>query len=541
MKRFLICTFALAALAACDKEPAGVVNTESGDVYMQFSIKMETTRSKTDESGDTNSNADPDFEVGKDYENKVSSVDIVLMNADNTVAARAADVTLTSAATDTYVASFQSVALQEDTEYYVYIVVNGVYESIDEVRTIDADNLTAEGGIAEQNKFLMSNANEKQYNITKTPADLNLYNTPQNPFNLGAFEVERAAARFDYKAVKTDNVYALSENAENVATVNVQLTDAALVNLSKSFYTYRRVSNDGTATGAVVGGVETPNNYVVDTDYQAKSGAAAMASDALTALSVNNFLYSSTAPATWKWSSLTLDTDDNWAGADGNDGYKIWRYATENTIPAGVDNQKHAISTGVVFKGKLVATDAASAELKAAMAAGDRIFLFKEQLIGNWDAVAAAATKSATNANPDPELAAAYNSVVAADVAGTEEFDAPASAYAAAGFTAYVANSEGVYEAIYYYWNRHNDNGDNTLMGKMEFDVVRNNVYKLAVTNINKYGHPYLDPDKTPENPDVPIDPDPEDPTDPDEEKNYYFTVTVKVLPWVVRINNIEF
>lgn len=541
MKRFLICAFALAALAACDKEPAGVVNTESGDVYMQFSIKMETTRSETDDSGDTNSDANPDFEVGKDYENKVSSVDIVLMNADNTVAARATNVTLTSAATDTYVASFQSVALQENTDYYVYIVVNGVYESIDEVRTIDADNLTAEGGIAEQNKFLMSNANEKQYNITKTPADLNLYNTPQNPFNLGAFKVERAAARFDYKAVKTDNVYTLSENAENVATVNVQLTDAALVNLSKSFYTYRRVSNDGTATGVVVGGVETPNNYVVDTDYQAKSGAAAMASDALIALSVNNFLYSSTAPATWEWSSLTLDTDDNWVGADGNDGYKIWRYATENTIPAGVDNQKHAISTGVVFKGKLAATDAASAELKAAMAAGDRIFLFKEQLIGNWAAVAAAATKSETNANPDPELAAAYNSVVAADVAGTEEFDAPASAYAAAGFTAYVANSEGNYEAIYYYWNRHNDNGDNTVMGKMEFDVVRNNVYKLAVTNINKYGHPYLDPDKTPENPDVPVDPDPEDPTDPDEEKNYYFTVTVKVLPWVVRINNIEF
>ena len=71
-------------------------------------------------------------------------------------------------------------------------------------------------------------------------------------------------------------------------------------------------------------------------------------------------------------------------------------------------------------------------------------------------------------------------------------------------------------------------------MGNMEFAVVRNNVYKLCVDKIAKFGHP--DP-KDPKNP----DPDPEDPTDPDESLNYYFNVTVKVLPWVVRVNHIEF
>ena len=71
-------------------------------------------------------------------------------------------------------------------------------------------------------------------------------------------------------------------------------------------------------------------------------------------------------------------------------------------------------------------------------------------------------------------------------------------------------------------------------MGPMEFAVVRNNVYKLCVDKIAKFGHPNPD--------DVdPIDPDPENPEDPDESINYYFTVTVKVLPWVVRVNHIEF
>ena len=107
--------------------------------------------------------------------------------------------------------------------------------------------------------------------------------------------------------------------------------------------------------------------------------------------------------------------------------------------------------------------------------------------------------------------------------------------YAAAGFTGYNPDKkDGKYYAYYYYWNRHNDNGDNAEMGPMEFAVVRNNVYKLCVDKIAKFGHP--DP-TDPKNP----DPDPVDPVDPDEELNYYFNVTVKVLPWVVRVNHIEF
>lgn len=65
----------------------------------------------------------------------------------------------------------------------------------------------------------------------------------------------------------------------------------------------------------------------------------------------------------------------------------------------------------------------------------------------------------------------------------------------------------------------------------MEFSVVRNNVYKLAVTNIAQLGHPRI-----PEN-----DPDSPGPDTPDESDDIYLTVTCEVLPWVVRVNNIEF
>ena len=162
------------------------------------------------------------------------------------------------------------------------------------------------------------------------------------------------------------------------------------------------------------------------------------------------------------------------------------------------------------------------------------IFVFENVLYGNWDAVKTAAAAPEAPAT----LLSAVNKIKAIvdNPETTDVVEAPTAAdYAAAGFTGYNPDkTDNKYYAYYYYWNRHNDNGNNAEMGPMEFAVVRNNVYKLCVDKIAKFGHP--DP-TDPENP----DPDPVDPDDPDEELNYYFNVTVKVLPWVVRVNHIEF
>ena len=275
---------------------------------------------------------------------------------------------------------------------------------------------------------------------------------------------------------------------------------------------YHAVTADATATatGAVVGGAEVPNNWVVDTDWSNKVAA--------------NFDAQLSAPSTWHWTSLaSLTTDDNYTGD-----YKIWCYAKENTIP-GIDKQKHDVSTGVVFKAELAPGETASAAVKDAMKAGKRIYVFNNVLYGAWSDV-----KAAAEAGTDATLQAAYNQAAAGVAADAEPTGAAA---AAAGFTGY-SPKDGKYYNYYYYWNRHNDNLNNDVMGIMEFAVVRNNVYKLAVNSINRFGHP-TPPD--PSNPDPEPDPDPVDPDDPDESVNYYFNVTVKVLPWTVRINNIEF
>ncbi|MDY2859234.1 MAG: fimbria major subunit, partial [Candidatus Cryptobacteroides sp.] len=189
-------------------------------------------------------------------------------------------------------------------------------------------------------------------------------------------------------------------------------------------------------------------------------------------------------------------------------------------------------STGVVFKAQITAGDGASEDIKAELASGKRIYVFNNTFYGTWDAV----KKAATDKGAEATLAAAYNQAAASITESATEPTAKAAA--AAGFTGYSREDDGNYYTYYYYWNRHNDNGKPYDMGIMEFAVVRNNVYKLCVESIAKFGHPT--PPTDPTNPTDP-DPDPVKPDDPDESVNYYFNVTVKVLPWTVRINNIEF
>lgn len=522
----------LAALVACNKEPQQVTPDDvDGKVYMQFSVNMLTTRSGTDEDGDTNSNANPDYEVGKDVENKISKVDIVLNKEGSYVVAQ--NVVPAQASTDTYVASFNSLQLQAGATYEVYI-----YANCDAPENLQLDQVSdaAIDQITEDNNFWMTNA----YAATPVtlPSDLSLHTQPQNPLNLGSHYVERTMARFDYMAVNEGNVYPIQtktvtgEGEDAVTTIttvaNIKLTDIALINMSNSFYMFRRVSADGTNENWSLGGFEIPTNYVVDTDYAAKAGGWVAGLE-------KNFTYHMSAPTTWDWDSLSeITEDDNWTGKGDNDhnpsSYKIWRYAKENTIP-NVNAQDHGITTGVVFKGEIQAANDAPEALKTAMTTGtERIYVFENELIGTWEMVHAAATASGAKAT----LAAAYNQVTAGITAlGEGATEAQKSqVYAGAGFTGYTPEG-GKYYAYYYYWNRHNDNNQPYTMGVMEFAVVRNNVYKLCVDNIVRFGHP------TPGGNDP--DPDPELPQEPDESVNYYFTVTVKVLPWVVRVNHIEF
>ena len=525
-KNFFFMAALLVAMTGCNKE-TDVENdgiSPEDKVYMSFTIKTPTTRSATDTEGTTNSNANPDYEVGKDYENTISEVDIVLTNADSYVVAE--DVKPSGSVGNKYIASFSSLELKAETEYDVYI-----YANCDAPATTKDLHATSNATIEEmtqKNNFWMTNAYEAK-SVTM-PEHMSAHTSPASPLNLGAHSVERSMARIDFNNNRGGDFW-----IDNHRTL-IHIQDATIINHSIDFYQLRRTSVDGTNTNWVVGGIETPNNYVVDADYEDKLEG----SNGKTAIRVQKgeqFTSWMLYPETWEWKSLPPSNEnepDNWtqAGTDEEDlnQYRIWQYCKENTIP-GTDVQHKGHTTGIVFRASLYSEDE---QIQEAMHAGKTIFVFENVLYGSWEMVKAAA--SAENA-PTTLVYAVAKAEDRLKFANEVEDEATREAnikmaYADSGFTGFSQDEDKSYYTYYYYWIRHNDNGDNAVMGPMEFAVVRNNVYKLRIDGIYKYGHPLPGPDP---------DPDPEDPFDPDESLNYYFNVTVDVLPWTVRVNNIEF
>lgn len=550
---FMAMGIAMAFSACSDEVDLSANNEESTEestsqVFMQFSLELPAVSRSTTQIG---GGSDAGVEIGKDYENQVSEVLVVITDATDDKFITGSTVTnlIPTGNNTTYVVPFNTNKLVDyaGDPVNIYVYCNPTSELKDKLKKeedIDVDasytltSATDESiwsitkGTTDNEKighFLMTNA-DSNYKRT-LPANLDNYKVESNPFDLETIKVERAAARFDYKSSDADETYTLMEK-DGKAEVTVTLTDMALVNLSKEFYYLRRVSADGTSTNAAIGGTEvggTSANYVVDTDADWKSSYSSGSES-------DHFYYTyqpnDAGASTYDWDKIadvtgasgTADTDNSW-NEDGTKGdYKIWRYATENTIPKGTDDglQKKGITTGVAFKGEIKGV---SDRMRTLLNGTNTVYVFDNILWGTWnDVKTAAAKKESDNTTlANPLLAAAYNEAMKGSYT-----DAKA---VAAGFTIFKPNADKKYEVLYYYWNRHNDNNNNGSMGPMEFAVVRNNVYKLSVTGVNKFGHPT--------NPDD--DPDPENPEDPDEEDDVYFKVAVEVLPWVVRINNIKF
>lgn len=669
------------------------------------------SRSETTDPGDNGSASNNGVEIGKDYENKVNEVVVVLATAANPANGFIAAATVqngdiksvdpnsnsyqvTSTFTMTQLDNFYNSVEAGRTDFtcniFVFANPGSAIKTIffgetaptvlsnDWVNGIVTLSQDPVNNIANKEKgFLMMNALMATREIPNNMNDWRHYTASSNPFDLsgdnyevsidngiadrGSIKIERAAARFDFRDGSPLGNFTYHVVRDGVATedgvsgkplIDIQLTNMSLVNVNKKFYALPRVSNNGLPTNVTICGAERPwqinpaggyngGNYIVDAD-QAWKTATAESFDGETPPAdvkyADHFFYPLFTAAgqvnniggasnwfTSKCEDVVKGTEDNketWNAGDpaAYATYHIWTYATENTI-AGTENQKNGVSTGVVFKGKMVATDFAKnsndphvKDLADAITNANQnspyLYSFGGNLYVGWKGIRDAAINAAVSGIewvPDNESDPTkghftftsidrtnilYVAVFGSGGIGTVEFtytkydvdtkepvmedgkvvqytgtltddlalspdcaDAKWTAYEkASGSTAknealkifkktatdakitiYQTSSENGdaygYYCYYYYWNRHNNLGQEGIMNPMEFAVVRNNVYKLAVTNIKQLGHPRLS-----EN-------DPDRPTGgkDDETQNIYLTVTAEVLPWVVRVNDIEF
>lgn len=655
--KFFMSMLAMCTIAACsndelENKPVVDPGASTDAVYMNVTVQLPTgpgTRSETIEPDDEYGTSSDGTEVGKDYENDVKTVMLVLTDRKNRLIAYGTHQNVTEKGSKDYVSCVQKISksdllayygsdnkletIEEDGkninewEIYVYVFCNPTEDLrtklrnaekkkadwIEAIYTIkDKKNDVVWGGTSKTEGFLMSSAvlSDCKKELPVNFSEWTSYNTEGNAFNLsdinkpgnasgevdnsGEIRVERSVARFDFKdGSKGNNTYDVmveepeKEGGQRKVGMQIQLTKMALVNMSKNFYYLRRVSDDGLSADATnsnhlkICGTENRTNYVVNTDADKKNVGKLDATYSfstyfeycLGTVSGNEWTINDQTRAQWDTYDikdvLASEENDQW---NNKTDYKIWRYVTENTIP-GISKQKHGITTGVVFKGKMISADGTSEPVKKALdkvtgdpAADDILYSIFNELYVTWREVRAkaivlgnkhdlykAAFGSPTNTpavdagdkyaqndySNDPKSPdALWRAWKAGGGEAGEALSAFKKAATDAKFTLYQSSKEKVgdkevagYYCYYYYWNRHNDNDKPGQMGTMEFAVVRNNVYKLAVTEIKGLGHPRIS-----EN-----DPDPEDPDKPDESDDVYMKVEVKVLPWVVRENNIKF
>ncbi len=279
-----------------------------------------------------------------------------------------------------------------------------------------ADKPNENIGIWGANSFLMNNVKLTTRQLPAKVLDWEKFDTVDKPFHLsdkneevtvdnsatvndrGAVQVERSVARFDFKdGSNNNNTYNVLyyTDADGKADtdnplVKVQLQKMALVNMSNSFYYLPRVSDNGQPNGAgfeICGkekgwqrddntGVYAQGNYVVNpyAEQYAGNTISGKFSDHFNFAffnnngSFNNATMDSNQWDVYKVSDVLNGRGDNYEGTDKEDTHKdgnvthkpgdyhVWRYVTENAIPDGPAKQMNGISTGIVFKARMLGT-----------------------------------------------------------------------------------------------------------------------------------------------------------------------------------------
>lgn len=314
-----------------------------------------------------------------------------------------------------------------------------------------------------------------------------IMNTDQSEETVVGITLERVLARLDIgKGAQTFEL--TDDNSRKYASVT--LDGYHIVNLAKYYYMYRHT--------AVLNSMEVPawsinqhfgsindvDGYVIDPYFFSKQIDASGFTNA--DKYYENYFGDYNNPAAIAWTAFKTPAATPQYNTT---------YCLENCMlmPA----QKHGYSTGVIFRATVEPNNnvyhlAANGSLELASSAQSYPEVLYYMNYKFYDSAAALAAAVGANSVTDADL----------------------ETYKARKFE----KTDDGYHCYYYYWVRHQDNLKPNIMGVMEFGIVRNNIYRLLITNVSGLGSHTID-------------------TDPDiaDEGETYLKVMLNVKPWIVR------
>lgn len=533
VKSVMGCLLMASLAAGCAQEDIGTTPTGGGGMsassYVSFSFA--SPQGASTRSNPTGGETGDGLETGQANENAITSAVAFFyqgteqegVNSDGNIPIKAAVTFSMANYTEpgngidrTYTTAAKQVDLENGT-YNVIVVANpgtdwwtGRSLTLADVRDyIQTTAWTASG--SDYSNFVMTSAAD---------ATLTLNSNPESNPATAEVDVERMAARLDYK---TTGTYTCDDPAyeSNNQKATVEITGAALVNnLTAGSYLLKRVAADVNGTNLSYLGDETADENDVATNYVLDPWTT----------NKSKGLY-----GTWFMSG---SADPNWwagyvqPGTPVSDGWLRIGYTLENTTAAEEAGSDY--STGVVFKAKFYPKGVANYQNGATFfALGNRLFASMEDMMtyvygadfsqfdNKIDACtdwAALKTFAASLLDNDPS---GYKSFLQ----GQDEAQDLAQVKESLKWKAYMLNKCGysaslnnnVYsvtldqnedtstrEALqpygtrtyedatcyYTWWVRHSNDNDDTKKGIMEYAIVRNNIYKLTVNSIYSLGGP---------------------------------------------------
>ena len=354
----------------------------------------------------------------------------------------------------------------------------------------------------------------------------------------GYFVVEDAAfgedgtLKTDYDLLRSLNI-SYDAAATERSTYYVTIEGYALTNLAKSVnYVRQTVEYSGT-DGLPFGTVE--DKYLWTPNWAAKNAVDFSATDFKEAgfnTSAEGWYYNPLHKVAEETHVLQLPTDNNTNFSVSTEGGSVQYFklmpsvqttldkehsnADNADVPAigsllgyclenstDITHQTHGLSTGIVFVASITDEDGNIPTL----------YRFNGYVYESLADIQRAYGKAALAKNDTEELT--FQTLVDNEQSATRE------QLAHYGIVKYEGGK------CYYYTTeiKHFDNGDNSNMGYMEYAIMRNNIYSLAIKGIRFIGDPFLEPvpGKTNESGKVALD------------------IEVQIVPWIVRYNDIEF
>lgn len=532
----------MASLAAgCAQEDIDTAPSGGGGMsassYVSLSFaSQQSTPTRSNPTGGEQGDGD---ETGQDYENKIKSAVAFFYQGNNGVNSDGSTKIMAVATFNVgsptepgngidrkYTTTPQQVDLDDGT-YNVLVVANpgadwwtGQSLTLADVRNhIQTTAWTASG--SDYSDFVMTSAAD---------ATLTLNSNPENNPAKATVNVERMAARLDYKAEAS---YPCTDPAYTGATV--EITGAALVNnLTAGSYMLKRVAStvDGVPTYL---GNETPDagvqtNYVLDpwtADKTSANNSFTIGGEVKTA----EYLYG-------EWFGNISQDPNDWAayvqpGTEVTVGTEKWQrigYTLENTTAAEEAGKRY--STGVVFKAKFHPQGVANyTDGETFFEYGTKIYASMENMMKNFygskfdelDALITNCTTwgdvkqfiTSTLLTNDPS---GYNKYLEGLAEGKNDTET-VSDVSSLTWSKYMLNECGyskdengkvvldqngkvtrialkhygtrTYEdatCYYTWWVRHSNDNDDTKKGIMEYAIVRNNIYKLTVESVYSLG-----------------------------------------------------